>query len=227
MNGGLRPFPRAELAGSAVEVAPRLLGARLVAGVGAERVVLRLVEVEAYAGADDPASHAFRGPTERTAVMFGPAGHAYVYFTYGMHHCLNVTCGSQGRAAAVLLRAGRVEAGLETVRERRPGLPERDLARGPGRLCRALGIDRGCNGTDLSDAWGPLWLAVGEPPARDRIGRGPRVGVSRAVENPWRFWIEGEPAVSAYRQGTRAARRPGVHATDGAPGDGSTGPPRG
>jgi DNA-3-methyladenine glycosylase len=191
------------------------LGALLIRMLDGHRLALRLVEVEAYAGADDPASHAFRGPTGRNGVMFGPAGHGYVYFTYGMHHCLNVTCGPTGQAAAVLLRAATVVEGGEVVRARRPTLPGRDLARGPGRLCRALDIDRSLDGVDLCDPSGPLWLAAGEAVPAAAVACGPRVGISQAADRPWRFWIDGEPTVSSYRPGTRAGRRTGTAAGRG------------
>lgn len=182
---------RSLLAGPAEEVAPRLLGAHVEhAGVR-----LRLTEVEAYAGALDPGSHAYRGPTRRNAVMFGPAGHLYCYFTYGMHVCCNVVTGEPGTASAVLLRAGEVVAGLETARARRPGSSDRDLARGPARLCRALALELSHDGTDLVD--GPVRLLPGERVAS--VSTGPRVGLRGAPERPWRFWITGERSVSAYR----------------------------
>jgi DNA-3-methyladenine glycosylase len=174
-----------------LEAAPRLLGAVLRHG----DVAIRLTEVEAYDGANDPGSHAFRGQTRRNAVMFGPAGHLYCYFTYGMHVCCNVVCGDEGTASAVLLRAGEVVEGIELARERRPGSSDRDLARGPARLCRALGIELAHDGTDL--AAGPVTLAIG-----DRVGEystGPRVGLRGAPDRPWRFWITGDPTVSTYR----------------------------
>jgi len=200
----LKALGRERLAGSSVSVAPTLLGALLVSGP----VVARLVEVEAYDGAGDPASHAYRGQTARNGVMFGPAGHLYVYFTYGMHYCMNVVCGTDGVASAVLLRAASVVAGLDVVRERRAGISERDLARGPGRLCKALGVDRSFDGVDLCDPAGPLWLAAGPPVEPDRIRTGPRVGITRAAERPWRFWLDGEPTVSAYKAGGK--RRTGT-----------------
>jgi DNA-3-methyladenine glycosylase len=138
-----------------LEVAPALLGAILRHG----DVAVRLTEVEAYDGADDPGSHAHRGRTARNSVMFGPAGHLYVYFTYGMHHCCNVVCGPEGAASAVLLRAGEVVEGLETARQRRPRSPDRDLARGPARLCRTLDIDLRNNGARLDAP--PLTLRPG------------------------------------------------------------------
>lgn len=179
---------RSTLARPALEVAPLLLGARLTIG----EVTIRVTEVEAYEGAEDPGSHAHRGPTPRNEVMFGPAGHLYVYFTYGMHHCCNVVCGPEGRASALLLRAGEVVGGLEAARSRRPGSSDRDLARGPARLCRAMSIDRDHNGLDLSQS-----LVLGTPPAE--VATGPRVGLRLAAERPWRFWLPGEPSVSAYR----------------------------
>jgi DNA-3-methyladenine glycosylase len=190
------------LAGHVLEVAPRLLGGVLRHG----EVAVRLTEVEAYDGPDDPGSHAFTGRTARNAVMFGPPGRLYVYFTYGMHHCCNVVVGADGDPAAVLLRAGEVVAGVEVARQRR-GSSDRDLARGPARLCQALGIDLRHNGTDLST--GPVLLGLGpgedapQTPGRSspaaRVRTGPRVGLRKAAERPWRFWVEGEPTVSTYR----------------------------
>lgn len=185
------------LAGEALDVAPRLLGAVLRHSTEDGTVAVRLTEVEAYAGADDPGSHAFRGPTPRNAVMFGPSGRLYVYFTYGMHHCCNVVVGREGVAAAVLLRAGEVVEGLDVARARRPHLSDRDLARGPARLCAALGIERTHDGADLSVP--PLTLQVSDPVPDDRVRRGPRVGLRAAADRPWRFWVEGERSVSTYR----------------------------
>jgi DNA-3-methyladenine glycosylase len=185
-----------DLSGPVLEVAPTLLGAHLVAGP----VVVRLTEVEAYAGESDPGSHAFRGRTPRTEVMFGRAGIAYVYFSYGMHWCLNVVTGPDGQASAVLVRAGQVVEGLEVARERRPGVSDRDLARGPARLTRALGVDGAYGGTDLLDPTAPLRLLPGEPVDPRRVRSGPRVGVSGdGAAAPWRFWVSGEPTVSPYR----------------------------
>jgi DNA-3-methyladenine glycosylase len=185
------------LARPSLEAAPALLGAVLRHHVPEGVVAVRLTEVEAYAGADDPGSHAFRGPTRRNEVMFGPPGRLYVYFTYGMHHCCNVVVGEPGTASAVLLRAGEVVEGREVARARRPRSSDRDLARGPARLCQALGIDLSHNGTDLSE--GPLTLEPGPGVPRDRVASGPRVGLREAADHPWRFWVEGEPSVSAYR----------------------------
>jgi DNA-3-methyladenine glycosylase len=187
------------LAGPVLEAAPRLLNAVLRHG----EVAVRLTEVEAYDGADDPGSHAFRGATPRNAVMFGPAGHLYCYFTYGMHVCCNVVCGPEGRASAVLLRAGEVVDGVELARDRRPGAVDRDLARGPARLCRVLGIELAHNGTDL--VAGPVTVTLGEPPAE--VSTGPRVGLRAAAERPWRFWATGDPTVSTYRPAAPLRRR--------------------
>ena len=189
------------LARPAEEVAPGLLGCVLERETADGIVAVMLTEVEAYAGAADPASHAYRGRTARNAVMFGPPGHAYVYFTYGMHFCVNVVCLPAGAAEAVLLRAGRVIAGDELARRRRPGVgPARDLARGPARLCQALAIDRALNGADLCDPASPLRLGTTvRSEEKIAISTGPRVGVREAADVPWRFWLTGEPTVSVYR----------------------------
>jgi DNA-3-methyladenine glycosylase len=175
-----------------------LLGWELRAGP----VRLRLTELEAYQGFDDPASHAFRGRTPRTAVMFGPAGVAYVYFVFGMHWCLNIVCGEIGQPSAVLVRAGEVVEGVDVVRDRRQWTGSaHELARGPGRLAVALGIDFRANGTSMVDGTGPLTLF---PPAEvvdpALVRAGPRVGVASAAEREWRFYLAGEKSVSAYRR---------------------------
>ncbi|ATO13723.1 3-methyladenine DNA glycosylase [Micromonospora sp. WMMA2032] len=178
--------------------------------VSANGVRVRLTEVEAYAGTgEDPASHAHRGPTPRNQVMFGPAGHVYVYFVFGMHWCANIVCGRDGEAAAVLLRAGAVVDGIETARERRPRASDRDLARGPARLVSALGLGRDANGTSAVDGTGPLLLTPpGTPVDPARIVAGPRVGVAAAHDLPWRFWLADEPTVSVYRRHTPRRRSP-------------------
>jgi DNA-3-methyladenine glycosylase len=181
------------LARPVLDVAPRLLGAVLRHG----DVACRLTEVEAYDGAGDPGSHAYRGRTPRNDVMFGPPGRLYVYFTYGMHWCCNVVCGPEGTASAVLLRAGEITEGHDVARSRRTkARVDRDLARGPARLCQALGIDSAQNGHDLSLE--PLVLTPAGSSATD-VRTGPRVGLRQASERPWRFWLPGEPTVSAYR----------------------------
>jgi DNA-3-methyladenine glycosylase len=199
---------RTALADTALRVAPRLLGAVLVSQVGGGLVAVRLTEVEAYEGQDDPASHAFRGRSPRNAVMFGPAGHLYCYFTYGMHWCANVVCGEEGRASAVLLRAGEVVRGIDTARRRRPACrTDRDLARGPARLAGCLGLDRQTNGVDLCAAGSAVRLeALGAHPS-GAVVSGPRVGITVAAERPWRFWLRDEPTVSSYKPGARKNAR--------------------
>jgi DNA-3-methyladenine glycosylase len=202
---------REALAKSSIEVAPLLLGAVLVSTVEGADVAVRLTEVEAYDGFDDPASHAYRGRTPRNAVMFGPAGFLYCYFTYGMHWCANVVCGPDGVATAVLLRAGEVVRGVQTAMARRPAARgTRDLARGPARLASALALNREANGLDLCHPDSPVRLETLGAPAADLIRNGPRVGIAAATERAWRFWLSGEPSVSAFRLGGRkrlAARR--------------------
>jgi DNA-3-methyladenine glycosylase len=196
---------RSDLERGPVAVAPWLLNKVLVRGGRSGRIV----EVEAYHGANDAASHAFRGPTARTAVMFGPPGFLYVYFTYGMHWCANVVCGPEGEAAAVLIRALAPVSGLEEMRTSRPAArSERDLCSGPAKLCQALGITGTDNGVDLlagaprrARASGPVAGAPvrlrddGTPPPR-RPGRGTRIGIREATEKRWRFWVPGDPNLS-------------------------------
>ena len=175
-------------------VAPRLLNKVLVSGDRSGRIV----EVEAYHGANDAASHAYRGLTPRTAVMFGPPGFLYVYFTYGMHWCANVVCGPEGEAAAVLIRALAPMTGLEAMREARPAVrSDRELCNGPAKLCQALGITGADNGSDLLvPAEGAVRLVDdGTPPPR-RPGRGTRIGIKEATEKRWRFWVPADPCVS-------------------------------
>ena len=198
---------RGFFARSSLEVAPELLGCLLVVDRPPGPVTVRLTEVEAYDGETDPGSHAFRGPTPRNAVMYGAAGHLYTYFTYGMHWCANIVCGPPGVATAVLLRAGEVVAGVDIARHRRPpSAADRDLARGPARLASALALGREDNGADLCATPrhpSGIRLQRREPVADQLIRQGPRVGVSGAggdaTAYPWRFWIEGDRTVSAYR----------------------------
>jgi DNA-3-methyladenine glycosylase len=187
-----------DLARPVEQVAPELLGAVLRHG----EVAVRLTEVEAYDGANDPASHAFRGRTPRNAIMFGPPGHLYVYFSYGMHWAANIICGPEGAASGVLLRAGEVVEGLELARSRRGRATDRDLARGPGRLTQALGIGIELKGTCLLDG-GPVRLEPGAT-APESIMSGPRVGVSAEPDRPWRFWVAGSRFVSDYKRSPRA-----------------------
>ncbi len=196
----MRPLPRAFYRRDSRELAPLLLGKVLV--VGERRV--RIVEVEAYAGAEDPGSHAYRGRTARNATMFGPPGHLYVYFTYGMHWCCNVVSSVEGVGQAVLLRAGAPIAGLEAMRAARPAARrDRDLCSGPGKLCQALGIDRRLDGTDLVRPLpGTPWLGDDgtAPPLEPMVST--RVGLTNGAEHPWRFYAGGDPNVS---RGPRAA----------------------
>jgi DNA-3-methyladenine glycosylase len=199
-------LPRSFYDRDVLEVAPALLGG-VVRHAG---VAVRLTEVEAYAGLRDPASHAFRGPTARNATMFGAGGHAYVYFTYGMHFCMNLVCGPAGEASAVLLRAGEVVEGLDVARARRAGARDRDLARGPARLTLALGIDRRLDGADVTGRNSSLQVLAGTPVDPASVRCGPRVGVSQAADLAWRFWIDGEPTVSVYRPAVRRRRGSGA-----------------
>jgi DNA-3-methyladenine glycosylase len=193
-----RVLPRSFYARPAEVVAPELLGCVIETETAEGLVSVRLTEVEAYAGEDDAASHAWRGPTPRTAVMFGPPGHVYVYFTYGMHWCANLVCASDGVAAAVLLRAGEVVEGEGLARLRRgPKPPARRLASGPANLAKALGLDGGWHGEDVTRARGRLRVRDGG--ARPEIVSGPRIGITRAVEVPWRFSTAGDPTVSSPR----------------------------
>jgi DNA-3-methyladenine glycosylase len=222
------------LARPALEVAPGLLGCVIEHETPDGLVAVMLTEVEAYEGAADPASHAYRGRSRRNAVMFGPAGHAYVYFTYGMHFCVNLVCQPEGTASAVLLRAGRVIEGIPLAARRRsaaarrppppgdeprgdeprgekaapaPGFRERDLASGPARLCQALGVGRALNGADVCDPLSPLRARAAAPSGPGAVAAGPRVGVSSAARRPWRFWLAGDPSVSAYRAHVPRTRR--------------------
>jgi DNA-3-methyladenine glycosylase len=215
-------LPREFFDRPATEVAPDLLGCVLWHASPDGVVAARLVEVEAYRGSIDPASHAYRGKTARNAVMFGAPGYAYVYFSYGMHYCVNLVCQPPGLGEAVLIRAGAVVDGADLAWRRRYGLRdangsaaagasrpskqrERDLARGPGRLCQALGIDRSFDGADVCTPAGSA--GISPPEAFDQpevaataaIRSGPRVGISQAADLPWRFWLADDGHVSAYK----------------------------
>ncbi|NEA60634.1 DNA-3-methyladenine glycosylase [Streptomyces sp. SID13666] len=201
-----------------LDIAPDLLGRILVRDTPDGPIELRLTEVEAYAGPVDPGSHAYRGRTERNAVMFGPPGHTYVYFTYGMWHCLNLVCGPEGTPSGVLLRGGEITRGEDLARANRPtSRKDTDLAQGPARLATALAVDRSLNGSDVCDpytgpagepAGSPFRVLTGTPPAADRVRSGPRTGVGgEGAVHPWRFWIDGDPTVSPYRAHT-PRRRP-------------------
>jgi DNA-3-methyladenine glycosylase len=185
------------------EVAPELLNKVLVHG---DRAV-RIVEVEAYAGEEDPASHAFRGETPRTRVMFGPPGHLYVYFTYGMHWCANAVCGPTGTASAVLLRAGAPLVGVDRMRESRPAARrDRDLANGPAKMCQALGVDGSADGSDLVGGTGPVIVDDGvAPPVEPGVST--RIGISAGLDHPWRWFVPEDPYVSVGRPGPSTGRR--------------------
>jgi DNA-3-methyladenine glycosylase len=207
-------IPRDFFARHSVQVAPELLGCVLEHQTEAGLVAVELTEVEAYEGETDPASHAYRGKTRRNAVMYGPPGRAYVYFTYGMHFCVNLVCLPAGSASAVLLRAGAVTEGEDLARARRSKsaavVVSRDLARGPARLCQALGIDRSQDGADVCVAGSPVrvrWPGARRTDRSAKIISGPRVGIARAAEVPWRFWIEGDATVSAYRANVPRKRK--------------------
>lgn len=204
------PQPREFFNRGALDVAPDLLGCVLLArSADGGAVAVRITEVEAYTGSADPASHAYRGRTARNQVMFGPPGYGYVYFTYGMHHAINVVCMPEGTAEAVLVRAGEVVEGLALARSRRTSTRgDVDLARGPGRLARALALTLAQDGADLCDADGPLLLEPGKPLDRTLIRTGPRTGISRAADLPWRFHIHGDPTVSPYRRAKAAGPAP-------------------
>jgi DNA-3-methyladenine glycosylase len=184
-----------------LRVARELLGKRLVVpSASGERVSARFVEVEAYLGAGDRAAHSYGGRrTRRTETMYAAGGTAYVFFVYGMHHQFNVVTGPEGLPHAVLVRAVEPEEGVESMRGRRPVSKERELTSGPGKLCRALGIDLSFDGEDLTEG-GRVWLeetSVKLKPAQ--IASGPRIGVDYAAEDalkPWRFWVEGNVYVS-------------------------------
>jgi len=194
---------RSALADDVLPAARRLLGCELAADTPQGEVRVRLVEVEAYRGADDPGSHCYRGRTDRNAVMWGPAGHLYVYFVYGMHFCANIVCLQDGVAGAVLVRAGEVLSDLGAAHARRPTAKGRDaeLAKGPARLCALLGLDRGDNGVDVLAPSSPVRLHAGTPVPDAEVRTGPRVGVAAGQERPWRFWVAGSRAVTPYKAG--------------------------
>lgn len=202
------PLPRSFFTRPVLDFAPDLLGRVLVRELPEGLVAVRLTEVEAYAGAADPGSHGHRGRTARNATMFGPPGHLYVYFTYGMHYCCNLVAESDGVCGGALLRAGQITEGLELARANRPkARQDRELARGPARLANALSLDRSYDGVDVSSAPSgdapspaPLRLLAGAPPDRSLVRSGPRTGLGGAgASTPWRFWIEGDRSVSPYR----------------------------
>ncbi|MEV8563979.1 DNA-3-methyladenine glycosylase [Streptomyces sp. NPDC051322] len=192
------------LAHPAEEVAPKLLGSVLTCKTPEGTVSIAITETEAYSGTADPASHAYRGRTPRNAVMFGPAGHLYVYRSHGLHWCANIVTGTDGIASAVLIRAGRVVEGEELARKRRGDKVEGPrLARGPGNFCQALGVTAEHDGADVLTG-ASVRLSAGEPVPAELIRVGARVGVSRAHDWQHRFYLAGDPTVSAYRLSPRA-----------------------
>jgi DNA-3-methyladenine glycosylase len=183
-------------------VAPDLLGRMLVGrSESGARLAARIVEVEAYEP-DDPASHAFRGQTERNSAMFGEPGHLYVYFTYGMHFCMNAVTGRRGEGMAVLLRAAQPIDGLDEMRRRRGRPQDRELCSGPAKLCQAFGVDRSFDGADLVRG-NSVWITEGSPVSRALVVAGPRVGIRVGLEHAWRFSVGDDPYVS--RGGGRPA----------------------
>jgi len=191
-------IPRSFFARGTVQVAPEVLGKYLVRFTDGRRLVAKIVEVEAYRGTDDPASHAYRGPTPRNAPMFGDPGHAYVYFTYGNHFMLNITTQKAGTPGAVLIRGVQPVHGVELMRQLRPGVPDSDLTNGPGKLTKALDIDRALNGLDMTRT-GPLFI---EDRAHTgfEIWRSTRVGIGDAgIDRLWRFYIKDNPYVTKHK----------------------------
>lgn len=218
-GSGGAPFDRHRLAVGPPEAASALLGAGLLTPGG----LLRITEVEAYGGTTDPASHAFRGRTPRTEVMFGPPGVAYVYRSYGIHWCLNVVTGPAGTASAVLLRAAAVTGSSAPAGTAEPGpLAVRTgadrRARGPGRLTAVAGITGADGGADLCRTEGGLRLVTLAGPPAASVRSGPRVGITVATAVPWRFWIDGEPSVSAFRAGKPRRRPTAAGSPPGPPG---------
>lgn len=205
----------------AIEVAPYLLGALVRHESPEGPVVVRLTEVEAYLGpadsdAPDPGAHSYRGKTNRNAVMFGPPGHLYVYFTYGLHFCANLVCRPEGTSSGCLMRAGEVVEGLELARLRRPtSKRDSELAQGPARLTKAMGISGEHNG--IPALAGEVTVRLPETPVSG-VMTGPRVGISGSggtAEYPWRFWIGGDPTISRFKPGVIRAPRRGVKAGPG------------
>ena len=195
----MKIIPSSFFARGTVEVAPDVLGKYLVrARDGRRRLIVRIVEVEAYRGRDDPASHAYRGPTPRNAPMFGDPGHAYVYFTYGNHFMLNITTQKAGTPGAVLIRGVQPVEGVEIMRQLRPRVPDSELTNGPGKLTKALDIDKRLNGLDMTRT-GPLFIVDGAGPSLE-IWRSTRVGIGQAgLDRLWRFYIKDNPYVTKHR----------------------------
>lgn len=197
-SASLAPIARDFYRRDPVEVAPDLIGNLLVRVIDEALLVGRIVEVEAY-DSDDPASHCFRGPTDRNRAMFGEPGHAYIYFSHGIHHCLNVTARRDLPAGGVLIRALEPLQGIATMRSLRGREALSDLASGPGKLAQAMAVDRSLYGTDLTEP-GPIFIAA--DPAREAIivEATPRIGISKATDRLWRFSVAGSPFVSGPKR---------------------------
>jgi DNA-3-methyladenine glycosylase len=195
MKDLLEPLPRAFYERGTLTVARALLNKRLVRRNGRAMLIGRIVEVEAYGGRNDPASHAYRGRTPRNMPMFGDSGHAYIYFTYGSHYCLNVTTQPAGRAGAVLIRAVEPLNGLDVMKRLRPSVAELQLTNGPGKLTKTLGIDKSFNEIDLT-RHGPLFITNAGSESSFVIERSPRIGITLGIERLWRFYIKSNQYVS-------------------------------
>ena len=189
-----RVLPRDFYARDTVKVAKDLLGKRLVRVKGKNRMEGKIVEVEAYRGLDDPASHAFRGLTPRNAPMFGEPGHAYIYFTYGNHYCLNITTQKVGTPGAVLIRAIQPLEGLHEMRRLRPNVPDSNLTNGPGKLTKALGITKSLNEVDMTKR-GDLFVTESDE-TMPKVAKSVRVGISQGADRLWRFYVAGNSYVS-------------------------------
>ena len=196
---------RTLLRGRSWDLAPLFLGAIVESRIDDEFVRLRLTEVEAYGGeGEDPGSHAYRRRTPRNETMFADAGTLYVYFTYGMHWCANVVTGRSDEAGAVLLRAGEITTGIDIARARRPNSSDRDLARGPARLAKALGLSGDVDGIDVLARTSPVRLRLCDPVDPRRIGVSPRTGVAGpGSTTPWRFYLKDDPTVSPFKPAKR------------------------
>ncbi|MDJ0839664.1 MAG: DNA-3-methyladenine glycosylase [Acidobacteriota bacterium] len=188
-------LPESFYSSPTLTVARNLIGKKLMRRYNGQILAGRIVEVEAYHQDGDRAAHSYKGRTQRNRVMFGPPGHLYVYFIYGMHFCMNVVTEAEGIGAAVLIRAVEPLEGLETMRKLRGRkIKQRDLTSGPARCCRAFAVDRTHDGLSLTGS--EIWLAEGEPEAGERIETSPRIGISKSADLPWRFILDGNPYLS-------------------------------
>jgi DNA-3-methyladenine glycosylase len=206
MAKSIEPLPRSFYNRGTVTTARTLLNKHLVRVIGRTILIGRIVEVEAYGGRNDPASHAYRGATPRNKPMFGEPGHAYIYFTYGNHYCLNVTTQRVGVPGAVLIRAIEPLKGLGMMKRFRPGVPNLQLSNGPGKLTKALAIDRSLNEADLT-RHGPLYIGKASRELLFTTKRSPRIGITLGIERLWRFYIESSQYVSRDVSGNRRTHR--------------------